>query len=97
MSADHTRARARKSDRAEEVSDLWFRWVSQQGQWAGESEASRETDEERMLLLLLLHGAPGMISRRIKIIGSEILRQRGQTTSRPANRTSQTHHAHTVQ
>lgn len=78
------------------MSDLWFRWVSQQGQRAGESEASRETDEERMLrCLLLLHGAPGMISRRIKIIGSEILRQSSadhiQTSQPDQPDTSRTH------
>lgn len=44
---------------------------------AGESEAAeRNRRGEDAALLLLLHGAPGMMSRRIKIIGSEILRQR---------------------
>lgn len=42
----------------------------------GEKGNKKEKDE-------ILHGAPGMISRRIKIIGSEILRQpRRVTTSR---------------
>lgn len=62
-----------------------------------ERNSSRETDEERMLrcLLLLLHGAPGMISRRIKIIGSEILRQSSadhiQTSQPDQPDTSRTH------
>lgn len=58
-----------------------------------ERSSSRETDEERMLLLL--HGAPGMISRRIKIIGSEILRQSSadhiQTSQPDQPDTSRTH------
>lgn len=75
-SADHTQSRARacESDQRCRAGLMripgWWWWGCSQG------SGRRSRDE------FALHGAPGMISRRIEIIGSEILRQ--TRTGQPA-------------